>query len=79
MEWTGEARQVLKAEIKRQGLGYKALAARLRDIGIEETERSITNKLSRGTFSFVFVLQCMHVMGVGVLRVEIADVERRQK
>jgi Domain of unknown function (DUF6471) len=69
MEWTKAARQILRAEIVHQGLSYKVLAGRLRDIGVEETERSIINKLSRGTFSFVFALQCLHVMGVDLLRV----------
>jgi hypothetical protein len=73
MEWTKKARQILRAEIVLQGFSYKILAGKLRDIGVEETERSIINKLSRGTFSFVFALQCMHVMGVSLLRVEASS------
>ncbi len=40
------------------------LAKLLQASGVEETTRSIANKVSRGTFSFVFFLQVMRVLGV---------------
>lgn len=63
MIWENEARLLLKAEIARRGVTYDRLAKRLNAIGINETTRSIANKMSRGTFSFVFFLQCMKALG----------------
>lgn len=63
MNWENEARLLLKAEIARRGVTYERLAKRLQAIGVQETVRSIANKMSRGTFSFVFFLQCMKVLG----------------
>ncbi|WP_312883535.1 DUF6471 domain-containing protein [Paraburkholderia youngii] len=39
-----------------------------------ETERSIANKLSRGSFSFAFYLQCMRALGRADFRVDLTDV-----
>lgn len=63
MDWENEARRIVKAELARRGMTYERLAKRLKTIGINETERSIANKMSRGTFSFVFFLQCMSAIG----------------
>lgn len=58
-DWIGEARLILKGELGRKGLTYKELSLRLELLGVRETESSIQSKLSRGSFSFVFFLQCM--------------------
>jgi len=71
MNWEKEARRILRAELVRRGLTYEQLATRLQIIGIDETERSIANKMSRGTFSFVFVLQCMKAMGVKTVNFDV--------
>lgn len=63
MNWQKQARQIVRAELVRRGVTYDQLATRLRAIGVDETERSIANKMSRGTFSFVFALQCLKAMG----------------
>lgn len=62
--WEAEAKQVLKAELARQGVSYKALAARLEKLGIVDSEKAISNRISRGKFSFAFFLQCMAAIGV---------------
>jgi len=64
MNWNQHARRILKAELARQGVTYGRLASKLRAIGVRETERSIGNKMSRGTFSFVFYLQCLAALGL---------------
>jgi len=71
MNWDTSARNILKAEIVRRGMTYERLAKCLRDMNVEETSSSIANKLSRGTFSFVFFLQCMRALGVENVVVEI--------
>jgi hypothetical protein len=42
---------------------YEELARRLREHGLEETESSVTNKLSRGTFPATFFLASMKAIG----------------
>ena len=68
-EWAGKASRFLKAELKRAGIGYKELARRLNEHGLQETEDSITAKLARGTFAVTFWLACLAVLeltGVGL-------------
>jgi len=59
---------ILKGEIKRQNLKYSDLVKKLADIGIEEKEVNIRNKLARGKFSAAFMVQCLHAIGVRDLR-----------
>jgi len=70
MDWNKEARRVLRFEMKIRDIGYKELLKRLYSIGItDETERSIISKVSRGTFSTAFFLQCLRAMDVKTLDV----------
>src|SRR5258705_5638182 len=62
-EWAHRARRFLRAEIKRAELSYAELAQRLKEHGLEETEASIANKLSRGTFAATFFLATMKAIG----------------
>lgn len=61
--WNSEASKILRLELVKRDISYKRLALLLERIGVDETERSIANKLSRGTFSFVFFLKCMKAIG----------------
>ena len=61
-EWGEKASRFLKAELKRAGVGYKELAERLNQHGLQETETSITGKLARGTFATTFFLACLAVL-----------------
>jgi Domain of unknown function (DUF6471) len=61
-EWATKASRFLKAEAKRAGVGYKGLARRLNEHGLQETEDSIASKLARGTFSATFLLACLAVL-----------------
>jgi hypothetical protein len=54
----------IRAELARRNLGYKDLAERLADLGVKDSERNISNKINRGTFSAVFLVQCMEALGV---------------
>ena len=73
-DWYQIARNVLRAELVRQGVSYRQLAVLLSQLGIQETERSIASKLSRGSFSFAFYLQCMRALGRTDFRVDLTDV-----
>lgn len=61
--WNERVKHLLKLEISRQGLSNTELAEMLQEIGVKETKASIDSKISRGTFSAAFFVQCFHVMG----------------
>ena len=69
-EWEAGASNLLKAAIKRKGLTYAQLVERLATEGVVETEAALRNKLSRGTFSAAFLLQCCKAMGIDTLRMD---------
>ena len=71
-EYQEFAKNLLKAELKRHGVTYRDLAARLKEIGLEETERNLANKISRGGFSAVFFLECLDAAGCTSLRLSDA-------
>lgn len=58
----------LKAELKRLGVSYNQLVAKLAAIGVKETEPNIRNKLARGKFTAVFLVQCLEGIGASSLR-----------
>ena len=53
------AANLLKAELKRKGVTYAQLVDKLAEIGVDEKEVNIRNKLSRGKFTVAFLLQCL--------------------
>jgi hypothetical protein len=56
-------KEILKAELKRRGLTYADLVARLAEQGVSETEANLRNKISRGSFTATFFMQCLVAMG----------------
>lgn len=66
--WTDQVRGLLKAELKKRNVSYKQLAEMLGEIGVSETDRNIANKLARGGFSAVFLIQCLSAIGCETLR-----------
>jgi len=69
--WQAKAKGLLKGELKRRGIGYRDLAARLAAMGVPETEQNIANKISRGGFSAVFLIQCMEAVGCRNLQIGV--------
>ena len=61
-QWEEKAANILKAQLKLKGVTYAQLVDRLADIGVEEKEANIKNKLSRGKFTAAFLLQCMEAI-----------------
>ncbi len=72
-EWQDRVKGIVKAELKRKSVSYAGLAERLTAMGIPETERNISNKLSRGSFTAVFFVQCLIAIGAHVVRLHEAD------
>jgi hypothetical protein len=64
------AKRVIQMEMTRHSIAYPELLRRLADAGLEENERNLRNKVSRGEFSASFMLLCLKVMGAKVLPVE---------
>ena len=69
-DWAERAKGLLKAELKRRGLGYRDLAQRLTAAGTPENERNLANKISRGGFTAAFLLQCLSVIGCQSVRLD---------
>ena len=62
-DWNEQAKRLLKSELVRRGISKDELVGRLQSIGVEETKASVESKISRGTFSAAFLLQCLNAIG----------------
>ncbi len=60
--WNQEATNILKAELVRQNIKYDELILRLEKLGVKENYKGIANKINRGSFTFVFFMQCMEAI-----------------
>jgi hypothetical protein len=63
-DWSEKVKRLLKSELVRRGVTSEDLVTLLDNIGVEETKASIDSKISRGTFSAAFLIQCLNVIGV---------------
>lgn len=68
-KWQARAKGLLKAELKRRGVSYRELSEKLGLIGVKESEANLANKISRGGFSAVFLIQCLDAIGCRNLQV----------
>ena len=62
-DWEAQVKNLLKAELKKRGVTYAQLVDKLAEIGVSETEPNIRNKLARGKFTAVFLVQCLTAIG----------------
>jgi hypothetical protein len=60
----------LKAEPKRTDIDYAAPARRMTEMGLPETEGSITVKINQGAFPAWFLFAVMRAIGAPTLRLE---------
>ena len=67
-EWEDRVKGLLKAELKRRNVTYADLVGKLADIGVMDSEPNIRNKISRGKFTAVFLIQCLSAIGASDLR-----------
>ena len=68
--WDARVKGILKAELKRKGVTYAQLVDRLAAIGVKETEPNIRNKLARGKFTAVFLIQVLSAIGSREIRLD---------
>jgi len=67
-DWEDQVKGLLKAELKRRNISYAELVGKLADIGVMDSEPNIRNKMSRGKFTAVFLIQCMEAIGAESIR-----------
>ena len=69
-QWENMVKGLLKSELKRKGITYQELAEKLTELGVTETPENIANKISRGKFTAVFLMQCMKAIECTVIRLD---------
>lgn len=69
-DWKDKVKGILKSEIARRNLNYIEIAERLEKIGVYETPQNISNKIGRGTFGAIFMMQVLEVIGCTDLHIE---------
>jgi hypothetical protein len=57
-----------EVDTKRRRRSYQGVA------WVDESVRSVTDKLSRGTYSFAFFLQCMKAMGRASVEIDLRPI-----
>ncbi|MES1974200.1 MAG: DUF6471 domain-containing protein [Pseudomonadota bacterium] len=68
--WEAKVKGLLKAELKRRNVSYANLVEKLAAIGVVDSEPNIRNKLARGKFTAVFLIQCLEAIGTSTLRLQ---------
>lgn len=68
--WTLRSKRFLQAELKRRGITYAELARRMSELGVRETEGSLTVKINRGTFPVWFFFAALKAIGCPQVRLE---------
>jgi hypothetical protein len=69
-DWQAKVKGLLKAELKRRDLSYADLAGKLVAVGVKDNERNISNKIARGSFTAVFLVQCLEAIGCHTIHLE---------
>jgi len=69
-QWAQRTKRFIKAELKRADVTYDDLAERLCKLGLPETKASVANKISRGTFSAVFLVATLKAIDCPHVRVQ---------
>jgi Domain of unknown function (DUF6471) len=69
-QWAEHAKRQVKAELKRADVSYAELARRLTEMGLPETEGSVTVKINRGTFPAWFLFAAMRAIGAREIRLD---------
>ena len=70
MDYKDRAKSMIKSELAKKDIDYIELSQKLKEIGIEETQTNLANKINRGTFSLIFALQVFDVLGLKTLRLK---------
>jgi len=63
-EWETRAKLLLRVEMARRGMNFKALARQLEGLKIFESAAQVSRKINRGKFSAAYLLACLDALGV---------------
>ncbi len=63
-DWEAKARGIIRGEMAKQNISYSQLVEKLQSIDVQEDERNLRNKVSRGKFTAAFLLQCLAALGM---------------
>ena len=66
--WAEDVKRLLRAEMARRGVTYDQLVEQLAALGVEDSAVNIRNKVARGKFSAVFLVQALTAIGCRSLR-----------
>ncbi len=70
IDWNDKVKRLLKSELIKRAVSNADLAQLLSASGVEETKASIDSKISRGTFSASFFMQCLSVINCNKIEIE---------
>lgn len=69
-EYIQKAKTIIKTELVKRDIDYPKLADMMQKIGIDENRNNLSNKINRGTFSFVFVMQVFDALGIDLIKLK---------
>ena len=69
-EYIQKAKTIIKTELVKRDIDYPKLADMMQKIGIDENRNNLSNKINRGTFSFIFVMQVFDALGIDTIRLK---------
>jgi hypothetical protein len=70
-DWKYISKCLLKAELAKKNIDYQQLSIKLAEIGVNESASNINSKINRGTFSFMFFMQCMQAIKTQHISIEM--------
>ena len=63
-EWQDRVKGLLKGELAKRNINYQQLSVMLEEsYGVKESPPNLSNKIARGKFSAIFMVQVMEVIG----------------
>ena len=70
-EWQDRVKGLLKAELAKRNINYQQLSVLLdKKYGITESPQNLSNKVARGKFSAIFLVQVLEASGCDSLSVK---------
>ena len=78
-DWEELAKNILRAAMMQRGVSYAALADKLGEIGVQDNELNLRNKVSRGRFTAVFLMQCLRALGAEWIHIPVSIEEAAGK
>ena len=73
INWNNRAKRLLKSELIKRGVSNAELVMLLDSMGVHETKAGIDSKISRGSFSACFLIQCLTAIGCYKIDIEVFE------